>query len=269
MVVTLSIIHGLVLFGFFAAVGIAWLTKRGDIKDCSRFAAIVVGVLAIATLPVVLFSGMFAWFLAFAFVIGLARTFVFTAVGTSYCADAGFAAFPLLRPGIGGLDERNARLAIGSTMVAALVVAGGWCVYTGVLFWAFSPELSDAAERLFAEPEAASGSDSAVLALIALSVVALEEELVFRLGIQNFVARVFGWWDRRYWLAILISATIWTVGHVGMLEPGWVKLAQIFPLGIVLGWLARKHGIEACIVAHVVFNIAVAAMEAAGLIPIS
>lgn len=269
MVVALSIVHGLVLFGLFVVMGIAWFAKSADIKDCSRFAAIVVGVLALATLPVFFLSGTFVWFMAFAFVIGLARTFVFTTVGTSYCAGAGFAAFPLLRPGIGGLGEHTTRLAIGSTMVAALVVAGGWCVYTGVLFWAFTPELSDVAERFFAEPEEVNGSDSLVIGLIAVSVVALEEELVYRLGIQNFVARIFGWWDRRYWLAILISATIWSVGHVGVLEPAWVKLAQIFPVGLVLGWLVRKHGIEACIVAHVVFNIAAMVMEAAGLLPIS
>lgn len=265
MAIALAVIHGLVLFGFFIAVAVAWFSRSSDIRDCSRFAAVVVGVLAVAGLPMLVMSGTLAVVLMFAFVVGLARTFLFTAVGASCCAGAGFAAFPLLRPGLGGLDEHAARLAVGPTMIAALVVAGAWCAYTVVLFRVFTPELSEAAERLIGE---AGEADGVAIGLIAVSLVALEEELVYRLGIQNFIARALGWWDRRYWLAILISATIWTIAHVGMLEPGWVKLVQIFPAGLALGWLARKHGIEACIVAHAVFNVSAYWMGESGVLPV-
>ena len=50
------------------------------------------------------------------------------------------------------------------------------------------------------------------------------------------------------------------------MEPDRVKLAQVFPAGLALGWRARKHGIEACILAHVVFDIAAFMMAAAGLL---
>ena len=265
MAVTLAVIHGLVLFGFFIAVAGAWFSRYLEIGDCSMFAAVVVGVLALATVPVVVMSGTSVLLLMFALIVGLARNFLFTAVGAAYCARGGFAAFPLLRPGLGGLDDGTARLAVGPTMIAALVVSGAWAAYTVVLFRVFTPELSEAAERLIGE---AGEADGVAIGMIAVSLVALEEELVYRLGIQNFIAGAFGWWDRRYWLAILISATIWTIGHVGTLEPGWVKLVQIFPAGIALGWLARKHGIEACIVAHVVFNLAAFSMSETGLVPL-
>ena len=52
----------------------------------------------------------------------------------------------------------------------------------------------------------------------------------------------------------------------GTLEPDWIKLAQVFPAELALGWLARKHGIEACILAHVVFNIAAFVMAEAGIL---
>ena len=93
------------------------------------------------------------------------------------------------------------------------------------------------------------------------------EELIFRLGIQHYIAiaRIFGLWDGRYWLAILLPSALWSIGHLDMLEPGWVKLAQACPAGLALGQLARKHGIETCILAHTVFNVAVCWMAEAGL----
>ena len=262
----LAIVHALILFAFFIAMVVSWFGRSANIKDCSRFAGVVVGVLALMTLPILVASGALAVVLgAFALVIGMARTFLFTAVGTSCCAGGGFAAFPLLKPGLGGLDERTARLAVGPTLVAALVVAGAWAAYTVVLFRVLTPELSETAERLIGE---AGEADGVALGLLAVSLVAMEEELVYRLGIQNLIAGFLGWWDRRYWLAILIAATIWTIAHVGVVEPGWVKLVQIFPAGLALGWLARKHGIEACVVAHAVFNIAAYWMGESGVLPV-
>jgi hypothetical protein len=38
-------------------------------------------------------------------------------------------------------------------------------------------------------------------------------------------------------------------------EPLWIKLAQIFLLGLVFGWLARRYSVEAAILAHVGLNV--------------
>ncbi len=57
-------------------------------------------------------------------------------------------------------------------------------------------------------------------------------------------------------VAILISTLLWTVLHSGMLIPFGVKEAQIFGIGIMLSWLFWHYGLEACIIAHTIINVA-------------
>ena len=203
--------------------------------------------------------------MAIALPIDILRTFLFTAVGVSCCVAAGITAFPLLRPDLGSPGVPTRRSLV-TPLSLGLLLAAAWSVYTVLLFEAADPQATDLAQAQFGETP--SGAWDVLVAMIALSVVALAEELVYRLGIQNYLARVLGWWDHRYWLVILLSATVWSIGHVGVLDPQWVKLVQIFPAGLALGWLARKHGIEACVFGHVVFNIGVFWMGAAGILPV-
>ncbi len=58
-----------------------------------------------------------------------------------------------------------------------------------------------------------------------------------------------------YATAIVLTAALWSLGHVGALNPDWVKLAQIFPLGLALGWLYRRQGTESTIMVHALFNV--------------
>ena len=264
MTIALSFIYLITVFGFFVAALVYWVSRRRDIRDCSRFAWAVVGAYCVLLAPLVFAAEGMRWVLAFALPIDVIRTFLFTAVGLACCAAAGVVAFPVLRPGLGS-EETALRRSPVSPVLWALVFAGIWSVYTALLFHATSPELSDAARKLF---ESLDLGESTTVAVLAVSVAAVGEELVFRLGIQNYIARIFGWWDQRYWLAILLSAALWSLGHAGTLEPDWVKIAQVFPAGLALGWLARKHGIEACILSHVVFNIGAFWMAQAGLLPV-
>ena len=57
------------------------------------------------------------------------------------------------------------------------------------------------------------------------------------------------------WLAVLIPAVIWALGHA-YLDPVWVKEGQIFAIGLALGGLFPYLGLEGCIIAHYVLNIA-------------
>ena len=84
---------------------------------------------------------------------------------------------------------------------------------------------------------------------------AIGEEIIFRLGIQSFLVKYLKLEGQSYWIAILITSALWTIGHAGTLQPEWVKLAQIFPVGLMLGWLFRKYGAESTILAHGLFNI--------------
>jgi hypothetical protein len=138
-------------------------------------------------------------------------------------------------------------------IVAALITATAGILFSIVLFWLTSPKMSQLAQEQFG------GSDLTLsnipLALSAFLTFAFAEELVFRLGIQNFLAKQFNWQGHKYWLAILITTSLWTLGHVGVLEPGWVKMVQIFPVGIGFGWLFKRYGVESTIIAHSLFNV--------------
>ncbi len=262
MTFVLAAIYGIAMLGFFIAAGVHWISRHKEIRSCSRFAWAIVGVYAVAIIAVLVPAIGVTWLLAVMLPIDVLRTFLFTAVGLSCCAAAGVVAFPLLRPDLGA-RENCVRPSPFAPVSLGLLLAGTWSAYSVLLFNLTSPEMTDAARRLFGQFDV---TDSAAIAMLGVSVAALGEELVFRLGIQNYIARIFGWWDLRYWLAILLSATLWSLGHVGTLEPDWVKLAQVFPAGLALGWLARKHGIEACILAHVVFNVAAFVMAEAGIL---
>ena len=254
------------MFVMVIAVAIHWFTKRNEIRRCSRFAWIVVRAYAIALVAVALAAGDATWSLVVALPIDILRTFVFTAVGVSCCVAVGISAFPLLRPDLGLLGQ-PIRRSLVTPVSLGLLLAMAWSVYTVLLFEATDPKVTDLAKREFRETPGRAWD--VVVAMLAVSVVALAEELVYRLGIQNYLARVLGWWDHRYWLVILLSATLWSIGHVGLLDPQWVKLVQIFPAGVALGWLARKHGIESCVLGHVVFNLGAFWMEEAGFLRVA
>ena len=265
MTVGLAVVHGITLFVMVVAVAIHWFSRRDEIRQCSRFAWTVVAAYASALVAVALAAGEATWSLVIALPVDILRTFVFTAVGISCCAAVGITAFPLLRPDLGS-QGKPMRRSLVTPVSFGLLLAMAWSGYTILLFEATNPEVTDLAKRQFGETP--NRAWEVVVAMIAVSAVALAEELVYRLGIQSYLARVLGWWDHRYWLVILVSATLWSIGHVGVLEPQWVKLVQIFPAGLALGWLARKHGIEACVLGHVVFNLGVFWMEAQGFLPV-
>ena len=262
MTVLIALLYTLTFLGLFIAVAVYWVSRRKEIRECSRFALAVAGVYAVVVIPLMLGEQEISWLLAFMLTIDILKLFLFTAVGVWCCVAAGIVAFPLLRPGL-GTQQATARRSAVAPVSIGLVFAGVWIAFTTLLFHLSDPQLTDAAKRVFGP---SGESDNLAIAMLAMATCALGEELIFRLGIQNYIARIFGLWDGRYWLAILLSSVLWTVGHLGMLEPGWVKLAQVFPAALALGWLARKHGIETCIVAHVVFNVAVCWMADAGLL---
>lgn len=138
--------------------------------------------------------------------------------------------------------------------LAVSAVTAGSILYTVILFLATSPRMSEIIRQaiIITGATAQAVTPQAVLLVLAS---AFGEEIIFRLGIQSFLAERLNWRKRRYWLAIALTSALWTLGHAGVLDPGWVKSAQIFPVGLALGWLAREHGVESCILAHGLFNL--------------
>jgi membrane protease YdiL (CAAX protease family) len=85
---------------------------------------------------------------------------------------------------------------------------------------------------------------------------AFVEEVAFRLGVQNFFARQLHLRRWRYGAAIIGAAALWSLLHAGFVGPGYVKFIQLFPLGVALGFLFRRYGVESCILAHGTFDLA-------------
>ncbi len=130
-------------------------------------------------------------------------------------------------------------------------VSVGAVVYSAVLFHFTQPQ-----PGLIVQNTTSSVAESLTpTTLLVLLEFAFVEELMFRLGIQNFlgaklIKRRYG-----YAIAVVLTAALWSLGHIGSLNPDWVKLAQIFPLGLALGWLFRRQGTESCIMTHALFNV--------------
>ncbi|QNN23695.1 CPBP family intramembrane metalloprotease [Planctomycetales bacterium ZRK34] len=141
--------------------------------------------------------------------------------------------------------------------LCAAVLAGG-LIYSTVLFLATEPTMSQQLSNML-QPGASSEISTPLLICVVV-VAALVEELMYRLGIQNFLGHhlkdLFGSHNAQmgYNTAIVLTAALWAAAHTGILEPDWVKLVQIFPLGLALGYLYRRAGAEACMTTHAAFN---------------
>lgn len=127
-------------------------------------------------------------------------------------------------------------------------------LYSSVLFLLTAPQMSEMAQQQFGVSSVALGTPVTIQVILVMFEVAIAEEIVFRLGIQNFLVKHLKLQNSNDWIAILITSALWTLGHAGVLEPEWVKLAQIFPVGLMLGWLYKRYGAESTMLVHGIFN---------------
>jgi membrane protease YdiL (CAAX protease family) len=151
----------------------------------------------------------------------------------------------MVKPSIPQVDWRTA-------IFAGVLVVIASAIYSILLFWVTSTPMP---VKKYGVPgiEVAKAITPQVILFVMLK--GFGEEIVYRLGVQNFLAQRLGLTRGYYWIAILITATAWTIGHAGILNPEWVKLAQVFPMGLLLGTLCKRYGVESSILAHVLFNV--------------
>jgi membrane protease YdiL (CAAX protease family) len=62
---------------------------------------------------------------------------------------------------------------------------------------------------------------------------------------------------------IVVTSLLFTIGHMGLIEPLWLKWLQVFVPGLFLGATAWRHGLEAAIALHWAFNGALLALALA------
>ncbi|MCR9260359.1 MAG: CPBP family intramembrane metalloprotease [Pseudomonadaceae bacterium] len=154
--------------------------------------------------------------------------------------------------------EKKGWLAVVSASVLFLVV------FSFGLFWVTGATTSKALLEL-------GDTEAEVSMLIVICVVfalAFAEEIIFRLGLQNWLTYSWGNSNRAHYSAISFSSFIWMLGHVGMMDPDWAKFLQIFLIGLLLGFMNRKYGVLACIVTHCLFNVLVVLIEWTQVFPL-
>lgn len=188
--------------------------------------------------------------------IAFVRLILFGAVGMYCAASIGTKHAPLMRSVLAGRTHLAAGPVRGLLLWAPAIAAGG-VVYSCILFTLVPVRVSDGLRELLesSSTSLALSMQSSFLGALVMIEFAISEEVVFRLGIQNYVAQVFKLRGNNYWIAIVLTAALWSTAHVNTLEPNWAKIAQVFPFGIALGVLSRRYGIETCIAAHGLFNL--------------
>lgn len=188
-------------------------------------------------------------------VFAMAQGLAITAAGAYFSARLRQPHFPHLRS-LFHAARRKLPRASGFPWVLTLAMGAAFVGYSALLFFLVPAQISPIARKSAQSLEGfLLNTESALPLAVLVSLIAVTEEVVFRLFLQT----QFEYWFRRYarapLIAILLTSTIWTLGHAAALEPAWVKFAQIFPMGLALGWMRRKHGVEPCIVAHVLLNL--------------
>ncbi len=226
--------------------------------------------------------------------IVLLRIIGFTMLGMYYAAELGYPSFPILLkkfkiPSVeenptlvtqienAEIPQENQDSSLSSTQgdnavakppaidlsisikwkeyfISVLGVSAIGIVYSIILFLLTKPHMSELAQQKFGSPTQALGNAVTIQGFLLFFEIAIAEEIIFRLGIQNFLVKYLNLQTNNYWIAIFITSVLWTIGHAGVLEPEWVKLAQIFPVGLLFGWLYKKFGAESTILAHGLFN---------------
>jgi membrane protease YdiL (CAAX protease family) len=189
-------------------------------------------------------------------ILAFGKVFLCSCVGMYCCAALGRPNAPLLLRLYGRIEGRIAPGA-GEWLLSTAAVTAWGVGMTWVLFHATSPRLSVFMHNTWGVKGTHGGvlDDTSPAMAVVMLAFAFGEELLFRLGLQNYLALRFRLAGRRYWIAVVITAAVWALGHANVLQPEWVKLVQIFAFGVPLGFLMRRYGVESCIAAHGAFNL--------------
>jgi len=130
------------------------------------------------------------------------------------------------------------------------------CGFTFVLFKFTNPEMSEALRNAAqGQSQAAQNIKIGYSSIIFFLLVALYEEVLFRLYLQSFLSYLFRRSALGWVCALLVTSVIFALGHFGILETWWVKFIQTFVIGIILGIAMRRHGMETSLAVHSILNI--------------
>lgn len=238
------------------ALVVMWLRNFAETQQFKR--AGITLVLVLFVLDVVALSAVGLetiqkplWLLALTSGISSVRIYACVAVGgllalrlkNSYPSGS-FAQAPIVREPMYGISAPSKEAIRYAILATAFMVA-----YSVILFRLSGPTIGEGI------PNDGPLSQITPVSILILSSAAISEEIIFRLGIQTWLAYLWRSFRFGSYGSILVTTALWCAGHIGMLDPDWVKLVQIFVFGLTLGYLNRRFGVIPCIVTHVVFNI--------------
>lgn len=259
----LAIIYGLLALVFGLVFLIDCIRLRKQINAYVKY-GITLGIIlilldvAVALLVPNFFTIVPVYMLVVRDVIALVDITISTCMGMYCCAVLGIHDIPLVRSLWRQSSAEEKIINRRWVGVGALTVLLG-VAYSVMVFKATSPQIAPLLKEL-SEIQAARlgiGPEPSLMVVLVVVQFAFAEEVVFRLAVQNYLARRFKWQDRKYWIAVLFTSLFWSLAHANILDPEWVKIVQVFPLGIALGFLFRRYGAETCILVHGLFNIIV------------
>jgi len=248
----LAVAANVILIAILIAMFVEAVQRRLFAPPWLRYGLAAAALLVAADLSVYLIEAEIrqvvpVWFYLVAAAILIARAVIETVVGLAAADRLGLQPLPLVRPRTDG-ERRSAPAIVAAGIACGLAIAA----WSAGLFLVTAPGPAGGGEIApWQMPEGA----ALAWFLTALVVTSLGEELTFRLGIQNYFAALFGRGAAGYWAAVAVASALWSLGHIGRVDPEWVKFAQIFPAGLALGWLFRYAGFEACVIAHAVLNL--------------
>lgn len=183
------------------------------------------------------------------------RVYVFTVVGLLMARRLGefHAEAAIPRHGGAGPVPYGASVPSREAILFALLSVGFLVLYSVGLF-----EITDAKLGSALQGRENLNTSISPLTVMAVAMIGFSEEIIYRLGIQNGLTYLWRSSRSGPHLAILVSTAIWCMGHIGAMDPDWVKVAQIFVFGLILGYLNRRFGIIPCMITHSLFNVVMA-----------
>ena len=257
----LATVYGVLIFIFVVIFLINSIRLRKAIKVYLKYGVVfAIAVILLDIIVVLLVPNFFEVVplpaLLVADLIVFLKTVIFTALGIYYAAQLGIVEIPLIKR-LSGRTDNFQTLPWRNYIITVIGVVAGAVGFSVMLFKLTSPEASDMIKQLSEAQGSRLGISSQPTLLTGLVVIAfaLGEEILFRLGLQNYLAHQFRLNGHKYWIAVVLTAGLWSLAHANILTPEWVKIVQIFPFGIVLGFVFKKYGLESCILAHGFFNL--------------
>jgi hypothetical protein len=258
----IAVIYGGLMLVFSIIFLVGFFRYRRRVRPYTKYALIPAVILIVVDAAIVLlnpagFGGFDVPSVLCIDLIVFVKLILFGAVGMYCAASIGVKHAPLTRSLLARRPHRPGGLSRGLLLWAPAIAVGG-VLYSCVLFTLVPVRASDMVRELLesSSTNLPTAMGASVVGALAMFEFALSEEVVFRLGIQNYLARVLKLRGNSYWIAVVLTTALWSMAHVNTLDPNWAKIVQVFPLGIALGVLFRRYGVEACTAAHLLFNLA-------------